>query len=282
MKNQLAHFTMGQSSVQMELPNEKEMVIPGVAWGKVSAFPSVSYWLYSVLSRRIEGTELEYKHGKTLTEEVGACLLGGHAITAEISIAAYEQLKLKGAFDGTPHSESALLEWLTEPIQLSNRTVKYRFARQKAKYIANALQFLHDEEAPVGSGKELRDWLLQIKGVGLKTASWVARNWLDADDVAILDIHIYRAGLLGGFYDDNLTIEKNYLQLEQIFIDLAKAMQVKASELDAVIWYEMQQSPSIHRLLENREQVKNGTISKNTIVYINRNKTSYTPELALA
>lgn len=282
MNYQKAFVEVGKSVIQIDIPSEFEDVMPGVKWGSVIGFPTVAYWLYSVLSRRIEGNELEYKHGKTLTEEVGACLLGGHAITAEISIAAYEQLKLKGAFDGTPHSESKLLEWLTEPIQLSNRTVKYRFARQKAKYIANALQFLHDEEAPTTSGQALRNWLLQIKGVGLKTASWVARNWLDADDVAILDIHIYRAGLLGGFYDDHLTIEKNYLQLEQIFIDLAKAMQVKASELDAVIWYEMQQSSSIHRLLENREQVKNGTISKNTIVYINRKKTSYTPELALA
>ncbi|MDZ3993341.1 hypothetical protein PspTeo4_24872 [Pseudomonas sp. Teo4] len=47
---------------------------------------------------------------------------------------------------------------------------------------------------PLHSGRALRDWLLELPGIGYKTASWVARNWLDADDVAILDIHILRAG----------------------------------------------------------------------------------------
>ena len=99
---------------------------------------------------------------------------------------------------------------------------------------------------------------MEIKGIGPKTASWVARNWLDADDVAILDIHIYRAGLLGGFFDDNLTVERHYEKLEDTFVQLADSMHVRTSELDAVMWYEMQQSSSIKQLLESR---KNKTTS---------------------
>ena len=107
------------------------------------------------------------------------------------------------------------------------------------------------ELAPVSSGKELRDWLLPIAGVGYKTASWIARNWLDADDVAILDIHILRAGLLGGFFDKSLSIERDYLKLEEQFVAFSNALGVRASELDATIWYEMMESNvTVHRLLE--------------------------------
>lgn len=86
----------------------------------------------------------------------------------------------------------------------------------------------------------------------MKTASWVARNWLDADDVAILDIHIYRAGVLGGFFDAETTIEKHYLSLEEKFIALAHSMDVRTSELDALMWYEMQASTSALNLMKNK------------------------------
>lgn len=72
--------------------------------------------------------------------------------------------------------------------------------------------------------------------------------------MAILDIHIYRAGLLGGFFNDHMTIEKHYLDLESQFIALANSMGVKPSELDALMWYEMQESKSVHRLLALREE----------------------------
>lgn len=133
---------------------------------------------------------------------------------------------------------------------MNGRMVKYRFAKQKARYLAAALQKLSTEYPPQSSGKALRDWLLDIPGIGYKTASWVARNWLDADDVAILDIHILRAGLLGKFFDSSLTVERNYLQLEEQFIRFSKGLGVKASELDALIWLEMMSSAAtVHSIM---------------------------------
>jgi endonuclease III len=41
---------------------------------------------------------------------------------------------------------------------------------------------------------------MSLPGIGPKTASWIARNWLDADDVAILDIHIMRVGQVIGLF----------------------------------------------------------------------------------
>ena len=128
--------------------------------------------------------------------------------------------------------------------------MRYRFAKQKARYLYAALKKLSDEQPPLVSGKALRGWLVDIPGIGYKTASWVARNWLDADDVAILDIHILRAGLLGNFFKSNLTVERHYLELEEQFICFSKGLGVRASELDALMWLEMMSSPdTVHSIM---------------------------------
>jgi thermostable 8-oxoguanine DNA glycosylase len=99
----------------------------------------------------------------------------------------------------------------------------------------------------------LRDWLTQLPGVGLKTASWIVRNHLDDDDVAILDIHILRAGDLGGFLNPALKVERDYLELEAQFLRFCSGLQIRPSELDSVIWAEMKASPrSVARLYEAR------------------------------
>lgn len=238
--------------VNLDFPSPDREVVSGVFWGSIDAFPSPAYWAYQVLARRLEGKTITYKLGRTLREEVGACLLGGHGIPANVGLAAYHHLKHHGAFENKPPTEAELLTWLSEPLNLEGRLIKYRFARQKAKYLFCALQKLSNEIPPTETGKALRDWLLPITGIGYKTASWVARNWLDADDVAILDIHIYRAGLLGGFFEPDLTVERHYLQLEERFINLSMGLGVRASELDAVMWLEMMSSPStVHRVMES-------------------------------
>lgn len=266
----------GYGLVQIDLPPQKQEVLPSVKWGDATGFPTIAYWLYKVLEKRITGDLIRYKLGSSLLEEVGACLLGGHGIPAANGIAAYEHMRSKGVFGGAVYSEDDLFSWLSEPIALSGKTFKYRFAKQKAKYLHSAIAKISKEDAPSESGRMLRNWLLDIKGIGPKTASWVARNWLDADDVAILDIHIYRAGLLGGFFKEEMTVEKNYQDLEERFIVLAESMQVRTSELDAVMWYEMQNSPSVHKLLALRENKKLAGISKSS-----NNRYSHTQQVAL-
>lgn len=239
--------------VSLEFPVPDTEVIPGVRWGAIDAFPSPAYWAYQVLARRIQGDQINYKLGSTLKEEVGACLLGGHGIPASVGLEAFQHLKRKGAFDGEPPSEGVLFAWLSEPISSGSRMIHYRFARQKAKYLATALLKLSLELPPLDSGKALRDWLLGFPGIGYKTASWIARNWLDADDIAILDIHILRAGQLGGFFEQTLTVERHYLQLEQRFLQLSRGLGVRASELDALIWLDMMSSAAtVHGLLDQR------------------------------
>jgi N-glycosylase/DNA lyase len=241
--------------INMEFPAEDSEVLPGILWGAIDAFPSPAYWAYQVIARRILGNKINYKLGFTLKEEVGACLLGGHGIPASVGIAAYQHVKARGAFGDRVPDEANIFEWLSEPLHVSGKNVRYRFARQKSRYLAAALQKLEDESAPTNSGQSLRNWLLAIPGIGLKTASWTARNWMDADDVAILDIHVLRAGILGGFFRPNLTVERDYLKLEEQFLSFSKGLGVRASELDAVIWLEMMSSPrTVHGILESQSE----------------------------
>lgn len=240
---QRAYVMLESMAVSVDLPPPETEVMPNVHWGRVEAFPSPAYWVYQVIARRIEARSINYRLGRTLREEVGACLLGGHGIPARIGLLAFEHLKAKGAFEASSPDEATMRDWLSEPIEVDGKRIRYRFAAQKARYLAAALQRLTAESSPQSSGRELRDWLLGIPGIGFKTASWIARNWLDADDVAILDIHILRAGVLAKFLDAELTVERHYLELEQQFLAFSKALGVRASELDAVIWREMMASP---------------------------------------
>ncbi|MBS7443284.1 8-oxoguanine DNA glycosylase [Enterobacter sp. 120016] len=243
---------IGPTIINLDFPAADQAILPGVMWGKIEAFPSPAYWAYQVFARRLEVNTVNYKLGRTLKEEVGACLLGGHGIPAAIGIAAFNLLKAYGAFEAPSPSEELLYEWLSQPIDTGSKSVRYRFAKQKSRYLAAALNKLDIETPPLESGRQLRDWLTTIPGIGYKTASWVARNWLGADDVAILDIHILRAGLLAGFFPQDLTVERDYLKLEQLFIQFSESMGVKASELDALIWYEMQASSrTVFSLLES-------------------------------
>ena len=231
-------------------PAPESEVLPGVAWGPIEAFPSPAYWAYQVWANEHQQEPANYKLGATLREEVGACLLGGHGIPASVGLAAFAHLRDFGAFEGEVPDEQELLDWLSMPLSISGKSVRYRFAKQKARYIHAALGLLSTQPAPLNSGRALRDWLLNISGIGYKTASWIARNWLDADDVAILDIHILRAGALAGFFTQGLNVDRHYLRLEAEFLALSHGIEVRPSKLDALMWYQMMSAPIIvHGLL---------------------------------
>ena len=170
-------------TIQLELPPAHELLLPGVPWGRVEAFPTPAYWAYQVMSKHVLGEPPEYKLGQTLAQEVTACLLGGYGIPAAVGIAAFERLRDHGVLAGTP-SEYELLRLLDAPLAVHGKSVRYRFVRQKARYVSQALACLAAGEPHQQSGRQLRDWFLQLNGIDPKTASWIARNWLRADDVA--------------------------------------------------------------------------------------------------
>jgi hypothetical protein len=182
-----------------------------------------------------------YKLGRTLREEVLACLLGGYGIPAEVGLAAYQRLA------AADHADPARLTCaarttalLLEPLQVGDRQVRYRFAAQKGRYVAAALNGLVAIDE-TGSDRTLRDALTKLPGVGLKTASWIVRNWRGSDQVSILDVHIIRAAQMLHLFKAEWKVELHYRQMEDAYLEFARAIQARASLLDSVMWMTMRQ-----------------------------------------
>lgn len=235
---QIVQWLNETSLTPLSLPDPHEQILPGVPWGRAEEVFSSAYW--GAVARMIQPNPNTFRLGQTLREEVAACLLGGYGITAEFGLAAFARLKSLNLLAPEEVSEPKILDALLAPLTTRHgKTGHYRFARQKARYLAKALRTLDVEYPPEDSGKVLRDWLKQLPGIGWKTASWIARNWLGAEDVAILDIHIMRAGVLAGIFERSTWHDMEYRKLEERFLAWARALTISPAHLDALIWQEM-------------------------------------------
>lgn len=200
-------------------------------WGSRSAIGTPAYW---VDQARRHGSAITNRLGATLQEEVAACILGGYGVTAEMGLSAFRELRRRRML-GT---SAPTLAWYDYEQVL--RETGYRFSRQRGERVHTALRVLAAARLPRGP-RDLRDWLLRLPGVGPKTASWIVRNHMDSDEVAIIDIHLHRAGLRAGFFAPGWRLPADYGRFELAFLALAKAGGVRASALDATIWSQMRQ-----------------------------------------
>jgi N-glycosylase/DNA lyase len=210
-----------------------------VAWGQRWHIGAAAYWIAMTEIAEAEGRFGVGRHrlGDNLGEEVAACMLGGYGMPHEVGLAAYDRVRASGALDGRPVTAQQLERLLTKPLTVGNRFCSYRFPRQRAARLAAALAFLRSGSPP-STARMLRDWLLCAPGVGPKTAAWVVRNHLDSDDVAIIDVHVQRAGTAAGVFDPSWTPQHDYYQLESFLLAWARVGGVSAADLDAVIWAE--------------------------------------------
>lgn len=221
----------------LELPHPKKEITEGVCWGDYTHLFTPACWKVLSWIHQIDLKTGCYQIGENLKEEISACLLGGYGIPSQVGLAAFYHIKETGMLEDTP-SEMEIRQVLNNPLTLGKRKVRYRFVNQKAKFLSAALKKL-SSEVPPDSALEFRAWLTTFDGIGYKTASWITRNWLQSDEVAIIDIHIHRAGILMNLYNLNLNPSKNYLEMEERFLHLAEGINVRASLLDVLIWQEM-------------------------------------------
>jgi N-glycosylase/DNA lyase len=238
-------YLRGDQIVERSVAPPTDEVIPGVLWGSPETLFTPAFWLVQYWMREGSLAPRVHSLGQTLEEEVVACLLGGHGIPAEVALAAFDRLRTRGLISQQPPHNEVISQNLREPLTVSGRPVTYRFWSQKARYIATALRTLKEQPAPRDSARDLREYLLRIPGIGFKIASWIVRNWLSSDDVAILDIHIIRAGHLMSLYSAEDQVSRDYLDMERRFLNLARAMNTHASDLDALIWLEMRRTPRL-------------------------------------
>jgi N-glycosylase/DNA lyase len=194
---------------------------------------SAAYW--EALASEAE-TPTSYRLGASLDEEVGACMLGGFGIPAEIANAAFRRLRDEGVFkQGECSSPERIESLLGSPLPGPGRPRKYRFARQKAGRLSAALEQLRAVVPPQES-LTLRNWLMTLPGIGPKTASWIVRNHTGSDEVGIIDIHIIRAGQAAGVFNPSWQVTRDYFVFERAFLQWAMHGGVAASLLDACIW----------------------------------------------
>lgn len=80
---------------------------------------------------------------------------------------------------------------------------------------------------------------LLLPGIGPETASWIVRSLRGSDQVAILDVHLLRAGRVQKIFPPLLSVKRHNGQLEAVFLAFAKATGSGASLLASVIWMTM-------------------------------------------
>lgn len=239
-------FALSNGEVsRLDLPGADALVEGwDLIWGDARVPMTPAYWAAQAWMWKLDEPE-HFRLGETLEEELLACLLGGHGIPAEVGLAAYGRLReMMNASPNALTDFDRVMSALSEPLSVNGRAVRYRFARQKAAYVAAAFQELPAIDRNLGDEAH-RDRLVSLRGVGPKTASWVVRNLKRSDQVAILDVHILRAGRHLGIFDPAHVVERHYSLLEAAYLRFAQAIATPASILDSVMWMTMRQLPSV-------------------------------------
>ena len=228
----------GERARLIALPDSGEEVIRGVRWGAADHVGTPAYW--AVRCQWSEESTPSFACGaNTLVEEVGFCLLGGYSVTFEANAVAFEWLRAHGVFDlNTDVSEGLIRELLSQRLVVQGRPRRYRFPNQRARRISVMRQRMVESPTDTTSPRGLRDYLMSFQGIGPKTASWIVRNHLDSDEVAIIDVHVLRACRRMRLFPAVVSLPRDYGFLEERFLNFAKAIKIRPSLLDAVMWAE--------------------------------------------
>jgi hypothetical protein len=217
----------------------RDEVVPGVQFGQPEWVPCPAFWKALAEAEGNNADDYVSPSGTPLIEDVVFCLLGGYGIRMEVNRAAWDHLRSKGLFTSPAPDARQIETWLREPLVVAGRRIRYRFPRQRAERIACALAQLAHLNPSASDPLALRNELMCLPGIGPKTASWIVRNWSGSDAVAILDIHVIRAGQIMGLFPNDVRLPRDYDLLEERFLNFSKALGVRASLLDAIIWREM-------------------------------------------
>lgn len=218
----------------------EDEVVPGVRYGRQEWVPTPAFW---AAMADLEGDEVDdyvSAKGTPLAEDLAFCLLGGFGVKMELNRAAWERLDEAGSLraDNVP-SPAEFESLLSEPLLVGGRLQKYRFPRQRAGRLHTALNSIRDTPPNTSNPVSFRNRMMELPGIGPKTASWIVRNHVGSDEVAILDVHVLRAGTMIGLFPETYRLPRDYEALERKFLNFAQALQIKASVLDAIMWREM-------------------------------------------
>jgi N-glycosylase/DNA lyase len=246
--SQVIRYFIDDVEVCREMPDANDFVISGVRWGEPWALFTPAYWLSQLwMSGADRQASSRYRAGGSLHDEIVFCMLGGYGISTDLAMAAFEACRDSGLISALEPSVARWTEVLQQQLVPKGRTHRYRYPHQKARYLAGAMTFLQSHEVSSVCGRGLRDSLLRIHGIGPKTAGWIARNYLDTDEVAILDVHLIRAGLLCELFLPSQRLQRDYFAMESRFIEFCRALNVRPAILDCLIWDQMRATGRVAR-----------------------------------
>ena len=250
---QLVHHysSSGWHELSLPPPDAPLQHMPQIKWGQPAHLFSPSFWRFQ---HWVE-IELEPKQAPRcqlgeggLLEEIIACLLGGHGLPAETSLAYFSRMKSTGFLHEKPKTPEVVEDFLKEPVQVGGSLRRYRFWRTKAKAIWAILTKHREDieriESSLAEPRQTRDKLTKFPGIGLKTASWICRNWLNNDDLAVLDIHILRSLSKLGCSVASVQTPRHYFEAESHFLALSHSLGIPTRSLDLVMWAITRQLPT--------------------------------------
>jgi N-glycosylase/DNA lyase len=218
----------------------------GFKWGDPWQIGTAAFWVDQCQQTRA----VDLRLGRSLFEEVVACLLGGWGIPGDIGVTAFKRLQQEGLL-GSQLDQEAIELALRQPFEVPGRSrpVRYRFATQRSMRIVRAGAVLADADPPA-EPVALRDWLAEhVPGVGLKTASWIVRNLFEDAPVAVVDVHLRRAGLGAGFFDPGWRLPRDYNRFESAFLEVARHGEVVPGQLDHTVWSILSSVPGQTRVV---------------------------------
>jgi thermostable 8-oxoguanine DNA glycosylase len=233
---------------ELALPDSEAEVIPGVRWGRAEQLFSPAYWAVQAWLVAERNAPSRQNLGESLFEEAAACILGGHGMPAEVGLAAFYRLRSHGLLSvdlARNASVAELAAVLSEELRYGARRFRYRFPNHKARVLAPVLRGLAAHQPNATDHVAFRKWFIRFDGVGLKTASWITRNWLGSDSVAIIDVHIWKAGVLAGIFSFGDKPSAHYERMEGRFLSFCAGIGVAASLIDAIMWQHLRQCSSV-------------------------------------
>lgn len=121
---------------------------------------------------------------------------------------------------------------------LKSRT---RFHNNKTRYVLKSEEAWEQIRSKLDNPnkKEIRNWIAEnIYGIGLKEAGHFLRNIGHSDNqIAILDRHILRNLKKANIIEEEkIKSKKDYLEIEDKFINYSLSLNIPADELDLLFW----------------------------------------------
>ncbi len=218
-------------------PPRKERISFGVGgdvwevpWGRHDKFGTAAYWIDQTISGGYADDDAFETMDMTTATVWG--LLHGHGIVAEVANAYLDEVTALLKNDEAP-SAAAVAEVLATPIKGFGL---YRFPNRKAAFISEAVTRLISDPPP-DDVDALRAYLLQLRGVGPKTAALIESGFRGPHaEVHVNDIHLRRALLLSGVFRAHWDADQHYDRFETAFLQYARHGDVSPRALDWCIW----------------------------------------------